>query len=135
MADQLVPDGFTVPTTFPYGDWPPIVGMTLEANLAGLRDFAPRAGFSYTVLEPEDGAVIGRVYISPCRTPGFDPVVRCWVRADRAELGGLFRKRSRGGCAAGGVSGASTSAGHRASHPRSELYESREPTFARPGPP
>jgi hypothetical protein len=75
---------------FPYGDWPPIAGMTPEANLADLqghaRDFARRTGFTYTVLEPEDGEVIGCVYIYPSRTPGFDTEVRCWVRADRAEL-------------------------------------------------
>jgi hypothetical protein len=77
---------------FPHGDWPPTAGMTLEANLADLqghaRDFARRTGFTYTVLEPADGEVIGCVYIYPSRIPGFDTDVRCWVRADHAELDG-----------------------------------------------
>ncbi|GAA1185445.1 GNAT family N-acetyltransferase [Pseudonocardia alaniniphila] len=85
-------DHIRVTPGFPYGDWPPLSGMTLEANLADLqghaRDFAQRTGFTYTVLEPEDGEVIGCVYIYPSRTPGFDTAVRCWVRADRAELDG-----------------------------------------------
>jgi hypothetical protein len=71
-------------------DWPPATGMTPEANLADLRghaqDFARRSGFTYTVIEPDGGDVIGCVYIYPARGADFDTVVRCWVRADRAEL-------------------------------------------------
>lgn len=64
--------------------------MTLEENLADLRrhaqDFAQRAGFTYTVLDPASGEVIGCVYVYPPRRPGYDVHVRSWVRADRAEL-------------------------------------------------
>lgn len=84
---------------FPYGDWPAIAGMTLDANLTDLqghaRDFARRT-FTYAVLEPEDAEVIGCVYIYPSRNPGFDTDVRCWVRADRAELDGPPAKAVEG---------------------------------------
>jgi hypothetical protein len=66
--------------------WPRM--MTLEENLADLRrhaeDFRTRRGFTYTVLDPADGDVIGCVYIYPPRYAG--PDVRSWVRADKAEL-------------------------------------------------
>lgn len=68
--------------------WPPESGMSLEANLADLRqhaaDFVRRTGFTYTVLDPTTGDVIGCVYLYPARTTGVD--VRSWVRADRGEL-------------------------------------------------
>ncbi|SDL89135.1 hypothetical protein SAMN05421874_1322 [Nonomuraea maritima] len=74
---------------FPYGNWPPAGGMTLEANLADLqrhaKDFARRRGFTYTVLDPDGGEVIGCVYIYPSRT-GTHTNVHSWVRADRAHL-------------------------------------------------
>jgi hypothetical protein len=57
------------------------------------RDFAERAGFTYTVLSQDDGDVIGCVYIYPQRTQGSDRRLRpghadvsSWVRADRADL-------------------------------------------------
>ncbi|MEV0593141.1 GNAT family N-acetyltransferase [Nonomuraea cavernae] len=75
---------------FPDGDWPPVGGMTLEANLADLRrhadDFVQRRGFTYTVLDPAGGEVIGCVYIYPSRSDDHDAEVSSWVRADRAEL-------------------------------------------------
>lgn len=75
-----------------YGDrsWPPHDGMTLEANLTDLRrhaeDFSRRAGFTFTVLDPTDGDVIGCVYVYPSPAPEWDVTVRSWVRADRADL-------------------------------------------------
>ena len=49
------------------GAWPH--EMSLAENLADLemheRDFETRAGFTYTVLDPESGDVIGCVYIYP----------------------------------------------------------------------
>ncbi|MPY30272.1 N-acetyltransferase [Streptomyces adustus] len=70
--------------------WPPVDGMSLEANLADLRrhadDFARRRGFTYTVIEPAGGEVIGCVYIYPSRSDDHDTDVRSWVRADKAEL-------------------------------------------------
>ncbi|MFE2374896.1 GNAT family N-acetyltransferase [Streptomyces sp. NPDC059398] len=71
-------------------EWPPVDGMSLEANLADLRghadDFVRRRGFTYTVIEPASGEVIGCVYIYPARGDDHDTDVRSWVRADRAGL-------------------------------------------------
>lgn len=53
----------------PDGSWPPPSGMTLEENLADLRRhadaFVRRVGFTFTVLDPRDGDVIGCVYPYP----------------------------------------------------------------------
>ncbi len=77
---------------YPDGDWPPLDGMSPDANLADLRrhaaDFAARRGFTFTVLDPADDDVIGCVYLYPTRSPDHDVVVQSWVRADRAELDG-----------------------------------------------
>jgi hypothetical protein len=76
--------------------WPPAGGMALEANLADLQqhadDFARRTGFTYSVVEPADGGVIGCVYIYPSPRDGVDAEVRSWVRADRAELDALLHR-------------------------------------------
>lgn len=72
------------------GSWPPVDGMSLEANLGDLQrhadDFAQRRGFTYTVLAAGSGEVIGCVYIYPSRNDAHIADVRSWVRADRAEL-------------------------------------------------
>ena len=64
--------------------------MSPEENAADLarhaRDFADRAGFTYTVLDPATSDVIGCVYLYPPERGGYDADVRSWVRADRAEL-------------------------------------------------
>jgi hypothetical protein len=64
--------------------------MTLEQNKADLTEhadeFAARAGFTYTVLAPDDETVIGCLYIYPSERPGIDAKVRSWVRAEDAEL-------------------------------------------------
>jgi hypothetical protein len=69
--------------------WPPET-MPLEQNAADLaahaRDFADRTGFTYTVLDPASGDVIGCLYMYPPRREDYDVDVRSWVRADRAEL-------------------------------------------------
>ncbi|WP_049561132.1 GNAT family N-acetyltransferase [Nonomuraea sp. SBT364] len=74
---------------YPDGNWPPVGGMTLEANLADLErhanDFALRRGFTYTVLDAAGDDVIGCVYIYP-GDGDHDAHVSSWVRADRAEL-------------------------------------------------
>ena len=71
-------------------DWPPAEGMTLEENLADLerhaRDFAERAGFTYTVLALGSDDVLGCVYIYPARDEAHDADVRSWVRASVPEL-------------------------------------------------
>lgn len=82
---------------FEGSDWP--YEMTLEQNLGDLerhsRDFEQRSGFTYTVLDPDDGDVIGCVYIYPLDTADADSAgdrvthdasVRSWVRADRPAL-------------------------------------------------
>jgi hypothetical protein len=69
--------------------WPD-ASMSLEENAADLvrhaRDFADRTGFTYTVLDPASGDVIGCVYFYPPRRSGYDVDVRSWVRADHAAL-------------------------------------------------
>ncbi|WP_329002921.1 GNAT family N-acetyltransferase [Kribbella sp. NBC_00709] len=74
---------------FEGSSWPPVDGMTLEANLGDLQrhaeDFAQRRGFTFTVIET-DGDVIGCVYIYPRRKDPSVTDVRSWVSADRAEL-------------------------------------------------
>lgn len=75
---------------FPDGGWPPRDGMSSEANLADLNrhaaDFAAGAGFTFTVLDPSDGDVIGCVYLYPTHSANHDVTVQSWVRADRAHL-------------------------------------------------
>jgi len=72
------------------GSWPPVDGMSPEANLGDLQrhadDFARRRGFTYTVLDTGSGDVIGCVYIYPSRNDEHVADVRSWVRAERAEL-------------------------------------------------
>jgi hypothetical protein len=72
--------------------WPPVEGMSLEANRADLerhaRDFAERTGFTFTVLRPGTKEVIGCLYIYPAKDGRGDAHVRSWVRADVAELDG-----------------------------------------------
>jgi hypothetical protein len=64
--------------------------MTPDDNREDLEghadDFEKRAGFTYTVLDPADGDVIGCLYIYPVRDDSYDARVRSWVRASRADL-------------------------------------------------
>jgi hypothetical protein len=64
--------------------------MPLEGNLADLRrhadDFTRRVGFTFTVLDPADGTVIGCVYLYPTDDDEYDATVQSWVSADRSEL-------------------------------------------------
>jgi hypothetical protein len=59
-------------------------------NLRDLRahaaDFENRAGFTYTVLDPATGDVIGCVYIYPDDSEQHDARVLSWARASRPEL-------------------------------------------------
>jgi hypothetical protein len=81
-----------IPSTpgYPDGRWPPHDGMPLEGNLADLRrhadDFTRRVGFTFTVLDPADGTVIGCVYLYPTDDDEYDATVQSWVSADRSEL-------------------------------------------------
>ena len=71
-------------------DWPPVEGMSLDANRADLeqhsRDFTERSGFTFTVLRPGTEEVIGCLYIYPAKDGDGAAQVRSWVRADVAEL-------------------------------------------------
>ncbi|HET7030226.1 MAG TPA: hypothetical protein VFI34_06925 [Candidatus Limnocylindrales bacterium] len=73
---------------YPDGKWPD--GRSLDDNLRDLRrhadDFAQRRGFTYTVLDPASGEVIGCVYIYPAEDDPARASVQSWVRASRAEL-------------------------------------------------
>ncbi len=77
---------------YPDGSWPPPDGMSLEENLADLRrhadDFARRAGFTFTVLDPAGPHVIGCVYLYPSKSEHWDVTVQSWVSADRSFLDG-----------------------------------------------
>lgn len=64
--------------------------MNLDENRRDLechaQDFAARAGFAYTVLDPASGAVIGCVYIYPDKNGECDATVASWVRASHGGL-------------------------------------------------
>ena len=68
--------------------WPDDRG--LPENLRDLHrhtdDFQNRTGFTYTVLDPATGDVIGCVYIYPDKSGLHDAKVLSWVRETRAEL-------------------------------------------------
>lgn len=75
---------------YPDGSWPPLDGMSTERNLQDMHrhadDFAARRGFTFTVLHPHSGDVIGCLYLYPSPTEGHDVVAQSWVRADHAHL-------------------------------------------------
>ena len=76
---------------YPDGNWPPLGGMSLGANLSDLErhaaDFAASRGFTFTVLDPSNhDVVIGCVYLYPGTSATHDVVVQSWVRADSAHL-------------------------------------------------
>jgi len=79
---------------FQDGSWPR--PMTLDENRRDLerhaRDFATRAGFTYTVLDPATRTVIGCVYIYPDHNGDHDAAVASWVRASHAELDSALRE-------------------------------------------
>jgi hypothetical protein len=68
--------------------WPD--DRSLEDNLRDLQahadDFENRTGFTYTVLDPATGDVLGCVYIYPDAGEQHGARVRSWVRASRPEL-------------------------------------------------
>jgi len=75
---------------YPDGKWPPPEGYPPERNLQDLerhaRDFEQRKGFTFTVLDPGDGDVIGCVYLYPTKDEDFDVTAQSWVRASHAHL-------------------------------------------------
>jgi hypothetical protein len=64
--------------------------MTLDENRGDLErhaeDFKARRGFTYTVLVPDGGDVVGCVYIYPARDDRHDARVLSWVRVSHAHL-------------------------------------------------
>jgi RimJ/RimL family protein N-acetyltransferase len=64
--------------------------MTPDENRADLErhanDFRNRRGFTYTVLDPAGGGVIGCVYIYPLPDREEDARALSWVRASHAAL-------------------------------------------------
>ena len=79
---------------FESSGWPPLEGMSLEANRGDLErhagDFTERTGFTYTVLQPGTDEVMGCLYIYPAEDGSGAAQVRSWVRADVAELDGAL---------------------------------------------
>lgn len=75
---------------YPDGSWPPREGMTLERNLQDMirhaNDFTSHKGFTFTVLDPANGDVIGCLYLYPSPSADHDVLAQSWVRADRAHL-------------------------------------------------
>jgi RimJ/RimL family protein N-acetyltransferase len=73
--------------------------MTLDENRADLQrhadDFRERRGFTYTVLDPATGDVIGCVYIYPQPDGDDGARVHSWVRASRAELDATLSRAVR----------------------------------------
>ncbi|WP_404959428.1 N-acetyltransferase [Streptomyces sp. 147326] len=79
-------------------NWPPLEGMSAEANRADLvrhaRDFEARTGFTYSVLDGDD--VVGCLYIYPAKEAPGRIHVSSWVRADRAPLDATLYEAVRG---------------------------------------
>ena len=73
---------------FEDGRWPR--EMTLDENRSDLErhaaDFAAREGFTFTVRDPDGGAIVGCVYIYPTKDGSSDASVQSWVRGDCAQL-------------------------------------------------
>jgi hypothetical protein len=69
--------------------------MSLDENLRDLerhaRDFAERAGFTYSVLG-DDGDVVGCVYVYPAEDDIHDARVRSWDTESCAELDSALRR-------------------------------------------
>jgi len=73
----------------------PCEGFTLEENRADLRrherEFLAREAFAYTVVRPDESAVLGCVYLNPTQTPHMDVDVYLWTR-DSDHRAGLTAK-------------------------------------------
>jgi RimJ/RimL family protein N-acetyltransferase len=70
--------------------------MTRDENRADLQrhanDFRNRTGFTYTVLDPASGDVIGCVYIYPVPESDDDARALSWVRKTHAHLDTPLRR-------------------------------------------
>ena len=87
---------------FPDGNWPD--GRSIDDNLRDLRrharDFEQRKGFTFTVLDPDTGDVVGCVYIYPEAAGSRRATVQSWVRESRSELDVPLRRAVSGWLAA-----------------------------------
>jgi RimJ/RimL family protein N-acetyltransferase len=70
--------------------WPP-EDLTLEQDLIDLgwhqKEFQLRSSFDYAVMSPDEGRLLGCVYVDPPGKVGFDAEVYLWVRADELATG------------------------------------------------
>ena len=73
----------------PGGEWP--LGLTLEQNVIELGwhqvEFQLRTSFAYTVVSPDERAVLGCMYIYPTQKFGHDVEITVWVRESEAQTG------------------------------------------------
>lgn len=80
-------------TIWPGSGWPE--GLTLEQELIDLgwyqKEFQTRRSFAYTVVDPAQSRVLGRVHVNPTRKAGYDAEVYLWARQD--TLAGGLEKR------------------------------------------
>ena len=65
--------------------------LTLEQDLVDLgwhqKEFQMRSSFDYAVMSPDEGRLLGCVYIDPPGKAGFDAEVYYWARQDGPEEG------------------------------------------------
>ena len=83
-------------SSLPWG-WPP-EDLTLEQDLIDLgwhqKESQLRSSFAYAVMSPDEGRLLGCVYVEPSTKVGFEAEVYLWVRAD--ELGTGLEKELEG---------------------------------------
>ena len=79
-------------------EWPrrPVsVGENAFTLAAHASHFSRRVGFTYAVLEPSSGELIGCLYLYPSPDPDHDVEVRSWVSAAHADLDAPLRATVR----------------------------------------
>ena len=73
----------------PGGEWPD--GLSLSQNIIELAwhqvEFQLRTSFAYTVVSPDESAVLGCMYIYPTAKQGHDVEITMWVRESEAGSG------------------------------------------------
>ncbi len=75
--------------------WPQ-ENLTLEQDLIDLgwhqKESQMGSSFDYAVMSPDEGRLLGCVYVDPPQKAGFDAEVHFWARTDGAEGEGLEEK-------------------------------------------
>ena len=73
----------------PGSEWPK--GLSLSQNMIELAwhqvEFQLRTSFAYTVVPPDESAVLGCLYIYPTAKRGHDVEITMWVRESEASSG------------------------------------------------